>query len=264
MSFLQALLLGALQGVSEFLPVSSSGHLVVMRHIMDLEEIPLLFDVMLHVSTLLVILIVFRKPVAALLRSFGRFIARKNDEEDRENLTLIMIILVATVATVILGLGISMLEMETHPKVVSALFIATGAILIVSHFARGTKDYGTIGVKEGILAGVAQGLGVFPGISRSGITISAALLLGLKREKAGEFSFLISIPAVIGAFVFELRDLDTLVTSVNPVALTTGVVSSFLVGMVSLLFLLRLIKKGRLFLFSLYLFPLGIFGIIFL
>jgi undecaprenyl-diphosphatase len=264
MSFIQALFLGALQGITEFLPVSSSGHLVVMRHFMGLVEIPILFDVLLHLSTLIVVLIVFRKPLISLLLSLGRFIARKNGEQDRENLKLVLIIVIATVPTVLLGLGISVLEMETHPKMISALFMVTGAILIIAHFARGEKDYGKIGAKEGILTGIAQGLGVFPGISRSGITISASLLVGLKREKAGEYSFLIAIPAIIGAFVFELKDMNELMVSVNPVALITGILSSFIVGLVSLLFLLRLVRKGKLYFFSFYLIPLGIIGIILL
>ena len=264
MTVLQALLLGALQGVTEFLPVSSSGHLVLSRGILGLEEIPILFDVLLHVSTLIVVLIVFRGPIRALLVSLGRFLGRKHTSEDSVNLKLILIIIAATVPTVLLGLGISFLEMESHPKIVAVLFMITGGVLIGSHYMHGKKQYGEIGVKEGVIAGIAQGLGVFPGISRSGITISAALFAGLDRKKAGEFSFLIAIPAIVGAFIFELKDVGELMAQVNPAPLAAGIVSSFVVGLVSLLLLLRLVRGGKLYLFSLYLIPLGIISLILL
>jgi undecaprenyl-diphosphatase len=264
MSLLQALFLGALQGVTEFLPVSSSGHLVISRTVLGLTEIPLLFDVLLHVSTLCVVLIVFRKKIGALLASLGRFIVRKSGDEDRTNLRIILVIIVATIPTALMGLGISFLDMETHPRVVSVLFIVTGAILVGAHFTKGEKGYVDIGVREGVLTGIAQGLGVFAGISRSGITISGALFAGIRRENAGEYSFLIAIPAIVGAFVFELKDAGELLATVSPGSLSVGVVSSFVVGLVSLLFLLRLVRQGKLFVFSFYLVPLGILSLILL
>ena len=118
MTILQAVILAALQGVTEFLPVSSSGHLVVMRELMDLEGIPVLFDVLLHVSTLAVVIIIFRHRVWGILRSLGRYISRRNGESDRENGKLFLIIIVATVFTVLLGLGISylgVLEGQEYP-----------------------------------------------------------------------------------------------------------------------------------------------------
>jgi undecaprenyl-diphosphatase len=263
MTTIQAIILGALQGVTEFLPVSSSGHLVVMKNLLDVTEIPILFDVLLHLSTLAVVVIVFRKIIGAIAASLYRGIARRTREGDRENLKLFLIIAVATLVTVVIGYAVSFLHVEQKPKVVSLLFIATAAILIGTKFVKGKKNYGDIGLKEGIITGAAQGLGVFPGISRSGITISASLYAGLSREKAGEFSFLISIPAVLGAFILTLRDAETLGSMVRTGPLALGIGVSFFVGLGSLLLLLRLIRKGRLYFAAFYLVPLGILSFIY-
>jgi undecaprenyl-diphosphatase len=263
-TFIEAIIFGAVQGITEFLPVSSSGHLVLLKSLFELDAVPILFDVILHVATLLVVLIVFRRKIAAILLSLGRIVVRSPGEGDRENGRLFLVILVATAATALVGYAVSLLEMEGRPKIVSILFCVTGLILIGAHFLGGRKDYGNLGAKEGLITGVAQGIGVFPGISRSGITISASLLAGLSREKAGEFAFLISIPAILGAFVLELGDLSTLGTAVAAGPLVTGFAAAFLVGLLSLLLLLRLIRRGRLFFFAFYLIPLGVVGLIFL
>jgi undecaprenyl-diphosphatase len=262
MTVLQSILLGMLQGATEFLPVSSSGHLAVVRSLWGLTEIPLLYDVLLHVATLLVVVIVFRTPIVTILGAVGRFVRRKNSPEDRPYLRLVLIIALASVFTAIIGYGISTLDVGRNPKVVSALFIVTGAILIAAHFAKGTHDYGSLGPKAAIITGVAQGFGVFPGISRSGITISAALAAGISRERAGEYSFLLSIPAILGALMLQLREGGELAQAVSTGALIAGFVASFVVGLLSLILLLRLVRRGQLYLFSLYLVPLGIVGLI--
>jgi undecaprenyl-diphosphatase len=262
MTVLQSILLGILQGATEFLPVSSSGHLAVVRSLWGLTEIPLLYDVLLHVATLLVVVIVFRGPIITIFGALGRFIGRKSQPEDRPYLRLVLIIALASVFTAIIGYGVSMLEVGQNPKVVSALFIVTGVILIAAHFAKGSQDYGTLGPKAAIITGVAQGFGVFPGISRAGITISAALASGIARERAGEYSFLLSIPAILGALMLQLREGGELAQAVSAGALVAGFIAAFVVGLLSLILLLRLVRSGRLYLFSLYLVPLGIVGLI--
>lgn len=264
MTNMQALFFGFLQGVTEFLPVSSSGHLAVTKHLFSLQEVPLLFDVILHVATLLVVLIVFRRRVGKLLLALGRFIIRRTVEEDREQLRLIGVILLATILTGVLGLALERLELGSYPKLVSLLFILTGVILVVGSRWKGRVDYASIGVKQGVIAGIAQGLGVLPGISRSGITISAALLSGMTREKAGEFSFLISLPAIAGALLLELRDAEALFSAVAPLQVALGFLAAFVTGLVSLLLLLKLVEGGKLYFFSFYLIPLGFFGMMFL
>ena len=264
MSLIQSLLLGALQGITEFLPVSSSGHLVVMKNLMELQEIPVLFDVILHVATLVVVILVFRKRIGELFSALFRFILGKKRGEDQDSLKLIITIMIATLITAIIGFVVSSLEVETHPKLVSALFIVTGIILLMARKERGSLDYGQIGIKQAVITGIAQGLGVFPGISRSGITISGSLLSGMSRERAGEYSFILSIPAILGALILELKDLETLSGLTSPMVLTAGAASAFLVGLFSLILLLRLVKRGKLYFFSFYLIPLGLFGIFFL
>ncbi len=258
MTLLQALFLGALQGVAEFLPVSSSGHLLVFRNWLGLGDVPLLFDILLHGATLLAVLAVFRSRVGELLAVLGRFLIGRRREEDSPALRLIGVILVATVFTGGIGAGISKLDMENYPRAASVCFVLTGLILLAARSLRGRFGYEQIGWKTGVITGVAQGLGVFPGISRSGITISASLASGLKRERAGEYSFLISLPAIAGAMVLDLGDAGALAQAVNPWGMAAAFFTSLGVGLVSLLFLLRLVRRGQLYWFSFYLIPFGV------
>ena len=254
MTIAQALLLGAVQGATEFLPVSSSGHLAVLKAVLDVGDVPILFDVILHIATLIVVVFVFRQRIWGILRSIGRWIARRANETDGDNLRLTWVIIVATGITAVIGLGIGQLNIGASPRVVSALFIVTGLILIASRFFSGTRDYREIGLRDG----------VFPGISRSGITISAGLVSGLNREKAGEFAFLVSIPAILGAFILTIRDAGELSESVGALPLTVGFVAALIVGTAALTVLLRLVRSGKLFYFAIYLIPLGVAGLILL
>jgi undecaprenyl-diphosphatase len=145
---------------------------------------------------------------------------------------------------------------------VGVFFLITAALLILSHFFTGKKGYKDLGIKEGLITGIAQGIGVLPGISRSGISITASLFVGIEREQAGEYAFLISIPAIIGALILKIKDIEVL--SIDPIVLLAGMATSFVVGLFSLLFLIRLIRKGRLFFFSFYLIPAGIISIFFI
>jgi len=264
MTIIQAVILGAIQGVAEFLPVSSSGHLVVLKSIMHLQEVPRLFDIILHFATLLVVIIVFRETIIRLIKVLIRFLTRRLKEEDGGDLKLIGIVLLASVFTAAIGLGIESLDMSNHPKLVSGLFLLTAAILISTKFTRGTRVYSNLKVKDGVITGIAQGFAVFPGISRSGLTIAAALGVGMDRKKAGEFSFILSLPAILGALLLEFKDFGELLETSSLLVLGAGFVTSFVVGLFSLILLLKLIRGGKLYLFSIYLIPLGILGIIFL
>ncbi len=261
MTLLQSLFLGALQGVAEFLPVSSSGHLVLARQIMKVGSVPALFDVILHVATLMVVLVVFRSIILRLLGSLGRFISRRSRPEDNTDLRLIVLVLVATFFTALIGFGLETLDMETRPKLVSFLFLVTAALLITTRFTGGKREYGDLRLKDGVVTGIAQGLGVLPGISRSGITIAAALGLKMDRSKAGEFSFLLSVPAVAGALILELKDFGQLTGAISPGVMLGGFLASAVVGFFSLTMLLKLLRQGRLYLFAVYLIPLGLAGI---
>lgn len=259
MSFIEAVLLGFLQGITEFLPVSSSGHLVIARQFLEIQDIPILFDVLLHVSTLLVVSLVFRASLIRLIRSFFRLVTAKPvDPEDRGT---IFAIIVATFVTALLGLTIESFSPGEHPRLVAGLFLVTGGILFLPKIFSWGSGTRLPGITTGLIVGAAQGLGVFPGISRSGITITASQYAGLSRERAGEFAFIISIPAILGALVLTLRDLESLSGRISLLSLTGGMLSSFVVGFISLQLLLRLVRRGNLHYFSLYLVPLGLISL---
>lgn len=264
MSILQSLLLGAFQGLAEFLPVSSSGHLVVIKHLFGLSEVPQLFDIILHLGTLASVFLVFWKPIIKILGAVARWAIRKNTDIDTEYLSLIVPAIIATVLTAVLGFVIHTLTGEPSPKIVAVLWIATGCMLIGVSFLHGTKTYASMSWREGVLIGIAQGLGTLPGISRSGITIAGGLAGGLKREYAGEFAFLLAIPAILGAFALELKDVGAMNDVVSVPALLVGFAASFVVGFIALKLLIPIVKQGRLYWFACYLIPAGILGLIFL
>lgn len=263
MSVLEAILFGAVQGVAEFLPISSSGHLAIMKGLFDLQEVPLLFDVLLHVATLLVVIVVFRHRFVALIRSFGRYLLRRTGEEDWNNLRLILMLIGATAVTGVLGLLLEGYLDFGAPRFVSSLFLVTALILLASRNRGGERHFASITWKDALIVGFAQGFGVLPGISRAGITIAAGLFSGLDRRHAGEFSFLLSAPAILGALVLTLRDAAALGAGVGTLPVAVGFVTSSIVGLFSLVLLLRLVQRGKLHYFAAYLIPLGIFGLIY-
>ncbi len=281
MTILQSILLGILQGIAEFLPISSSGHLAVAQYLFKLDDVPLLYDVILHLATLLAVVIFFRKKILRLLCCFGRWIARKpqtlpDDPEDllSGNDTLgrktIVAVICATVVTGVMGIVSSKFIPDMPVKVTCAGFIFTAALLIFSSLwqkkhenAGAEPSQKGISVLQSLFIGFMQGVGTLPGISRSGSTIAGAQLAGVDRSAAGEFSFIVSIPAILGAFLLEAKDLGEVGSSVGLGAVIAGFVTAFISGYISLAFLMKLIKKGRLEWFAVYLIPLGIAGLIF-
>lgn len=262
MSLAQAIILGLVQGLAEFLPVSSSGHLVLFKDILGLAELPLLYDVILHLATLLAILLVFRRRVLGILSSLGRWAAKRNGREDAANLALVGPLLAATVVTAAIGFAIQKLLPAEGVRLVSIELLVSAAVLAASALLKpGSKGYADIGVGEGLFLGVAQGLGVFSGVSRSGMTITAGLAAGMRREEAGEFSFLLAIPAILGAFILELKDLGSLQASVEPLPLAVSALVAFLSGLLALSLLMRVVKRGKLAWFAAYLVPLGLAGL---
>lgn len=258
MTIPQSIVLGAIQGVAEFLPISSSGHLAIAAEFMDLAEVPLLFDVSLHVATLLAVCVVFRARIASLFAVLGRLVVGKGRDDDAEGRRMILALVIATAVTGAIGLAVKDVAEAMSPFAISLCFIVTGAALFLSGRLVSASPVATPGIRQALVVGLAQGIGVFPGISRSGSTIAASLLSGLDRRAAGEFSFLLSIPAILAAFILELKDADTLIGSVSALPLVAGLVTAFATGLLSLKFLLGLINRGRLGWFAFYLVPLGI------
>ncbi len=258
MTILQAAVLGLVQGLTEFLPVSSSGHLAVGKILFGLEGVPVLFDVLLHIATLIVVVYVFRDRIGAIVAALVRLAARRpRKETDAEQLRLVVWILLATVVTVIVALPVAELDAGARPRLVGAFFLFTAIVLLSTLTAPEGGLISEMGPHQAVIVGLAQGLGVFPGVSRSGITISVARHAGLSRGDAGEFAFLISIPAILGALVLTLRDLGDLGRSVGLLPLSVGFLVALLSGFLALSLLLRIIRSGRLYLFAIYLVPLG-------
>jgi undecaprenyl-diphosphatase len=263
MTYLQGIVLGLIQGLTEFLPVSSSGHLLMVRNLMGLGDTPILFDVLLHMATLIVVLVMFRKMILELLGSLFRWMTRKTVEQDRRNMKLIGIILIAVFITGVLGILISNLNISESPKIVFPFYLVTAALLLTTIKSKGGRDYNDLNYKDGIFTGIAQGLGVLPGISRSGITISAGLYRQMNREVAAEYSFLISIPAILGALLLDLKDGGELMSSISGPVLGASFLAAMISGFLALWMLVRLINSGKFYYFSFYLIPLGILGLIF-
>ena len=285
MTVLQGFLLGLLQGIAEFLPISSSGHLALAQHLFGLTDLPLLFDVILHLATLLAVILFFWKKIWELLKVFGRWIARRPaPAETSDNLlcktekagrNTIIAIIITTAITGILGIVSSKLIPELPITFTYGGFIVTACLLIFSHFyekknlnsvknQENQKKQEGISIPQAILIGIMQGIGTLQGISRSGSTVTGALFGKVDRKIAGDYSFIVSIPAILGAFILELKDLDKLTGSIGLLPLIVGFITAFTVGYGALWLFMGIFKKGKLHWFSLYLIPLGILGIIFL
>lgn len=263
LEILKAGLLGLVQGLTEFLPISSSGHLELGKLIFNFEA-DLFFTVLLHGGTLLAVFIAFRKQIWQLLKALGRLLTSRRQEGDEQWTRIWLMLFLGSLATIPPALLVHRLLdlFSSHPKVLGINFIITALILITAGFLKPQKDYMSFHPLKALGIGLAQGIAALPAISRSGLTIASSLALGLKREQAGEFSFLLAIPAILGSLLFELTDLPSLTLQISPLALITGIVAAFVSGFIAIVFLLKLIKSGSLWVFSLYLIPLGVIVLI--
>ncbi|MDE5898285.1 MAG: undecaprenyl-diphosphate phosphatase [Treponemataceae bacterium] len=293
MTIVQGILLGILQGIAEFLPISSSGHLAVAQKLFGLEDVPLLFDVMLHLATLAAVVLYFRRTIGRLFAVLGRWIARRPapaesdgadflcGTEERGRRTIAAVIL-TTAATGAIGVFTSRLVPALPLKAVCGGFIVTAGLLVFSSVlerSRARKDAAPAGggdaaasapsgkgisPAQALAIGVMQGVGTLPGISRSGATIAGAQLSGVSRTAAGEYSFLVSIPAILGAFLLEVKDLSEVGASVGAAPVIAGCAAAFAWGYLALAFLMKIIRRGKLEWFAAYLVPVGVLGMIFL
>ena len=270
MTFLEAILLGILQGLTEFLPVSSSGHLVLAQQFLGLKEPLVFFDVMLHVGTLAAVLVAYREVIGRLL--IGGFTTVGDTQFWRKpratlntsaELKFISLILIGSIPTGIIAV-VFKTQLESffdEVRIVSVMLILTGIILQLPRLRRekpDSRDTATAALKtwHAPLIGIAQGCAITPGISRSGTTISLALFLGIPAKTAAEYSFLLSIPAILGAVALKIRDLGDTTIPLHIVG--TGMLASFIVGYIALRFLLVLLNRGRFSSFSYYCVALGL------
>ena len=249
MNIIQAIILGIVQGITEFLPISSSGHLIVLQRVFGMEEPALTFDIVVHIGTLVAIIAVFWADILAIIKNpFGKMTG---------------LLIVGTIPAVIAGLFLRNV-METHFRTgiwLAAAFTLTGVLLILAdRFTTGHKEERDITWLDALFIGCCQALAIPPGISRSGTTITGALTRGLKRETAARFSFLLAIIAITGAGVLETIDIvqdGARVEAIGIMPLIFGFLAAALVGYFCIRLLLKLIKACKLRYFSFYLWGLA-------
>lgn len=248
-SDLAALFLGVIQGLTEFLPVSSSGHLVLLQQYVDLDQ-PVLFDVFLHVGTLLPVLWTYRSEWIGMVRDTCTPGAGWASRDGTQWMGLIA---VASAPTAAIGLTFkdTFEGLFSNPSMLTITFLVTGIILWMSgRFDQSQKET-PLNWRIACILGLAQGFAITPGISRSGTTIAVALMLGLRRDHAARFSFLMSVPAILGALALQAQDVSFDALDVRPFLL--GAMAALVAGQLALVALIRLVNRGRLSAFAPYL-----------
>ncbi|WP_419660406.1 UppP: undecaprenyl-diphosphatase (Bacitracin resistance protein) [Desulfosarcina variabilis str. Montpellier] len=270
MNTVEAIVLGVVQGLTEFLPVSSSGHLVLFQNLFGLQEPELLFDICLHVGTLAAVLVVFFREIVEILIALVRIPGQikpaggllrlfRTDPQVR----MALLIVVGSIPTAIIGLLFKEItdQLFGSTAIVGCMLIVTGSVLWLTRLVRKKgRSITDATFMDALIIGVVQGLAILPGISRSGSTISAALFLGLDRKVAGRYSFLLSIPAIVGALVLGM-DEPELQTSIPLGTIVVGSVASALVGWLALVILLRVVDRGQLHRFTPYCWLVGVITI---
>ena len=256
MTVFKAILLGILQGATEFLPVSSSGHLLLAQKMLGLTEPELAFDILLHLGTLLAVLLFLRREISDIPGSFSRrYPDLRPGAWGRRDLLLLV---VSSVPTAIIGYAFHD-AVETGVTFLGVGFrylILTTFLLISNLRFRHKMDPDRIELWEAAAIGIMQGAAVFPGLSRSGSTISLALVLGIGASRSAKYSFFISLPAILGAALLHLHQGVSVLPRVLPSVL--GFLFAFAVGYISLLFVERLVTRGRFLRFAPYTFLLAV------
>ena len=270
MTYLMSVILGFVQGVAEFLPISSSGHLSIFQNWFGLEEPDNLFNVLLHFATLIAVCVVYWRDIVDMIAEFFRGVAaltnRKNDHGPVPPARrLVMMVILGTLPLVlVLPIEDKVESLGASNVFVGIALLITGAILFVSdRMARGRKDARTATVVDALLVGCAQAVAVIPGLSRSGCTISAGMALGFDRTFAVRYSFLLSLPAVLGATLLKVIDVakDGIDPTLLPVYLV-GMVVAGVVGYFSIRLVNLLAQKNKFGKFAYYCWAMGLAAII--
>lgn len=258
MNAIETIILGIVQGLTEFLPISSSGHLVLFQNLLGFQEPELLLDVSLHLGTLLAVIIYFRSDLMEMAKALA------HREFKSPYASLFLWVIIGCIPTAIIGLVFrdSLEGLFGSVTLVGFMLSATGIIVALDRVIPG--HYTTrmqVGLFTALAIGTAQGLAIIPGISRSGATIICGMVCGMNREMAARFSFLLSIPAIIGAMGLQL-DLEA-VQRVGFVPLMSGFITATLVGILALKLLMGMVRKGHLYYFAPYVWAVGLAVIIF-
>lgn len=250
MTFFESIFLGLVQGLTEFLPISSSGHLVLFQRLFGTHQDVLLFDIAVHIGTLVPVVIIFREEVMKMIKS------------PMSRLTLLVI--AGTIPTCIIGLLFKkpLEELFMSGKTLGLEFAVTGFILWAAEsLKRGDKDLKSTNWKDSVFVGIMQGIAIIPAISRSGLTIAGSLFRGFDREWAARFSFLLSVPAILGAAVLHTKDLVAeggMCIQISPAVIAAGAAVAAVSGYISIKVMMKVLTSGNMRMFSVYLWVIGI------
>lgn len=251
MSVIEAIILGIVQGLTEFLPVSSSGHLVLLQKIFKIEEGAMSFDIALHLATLIAVLVVYRSKILEIIRNpFSK---------------LPVYIVIGTIPVAVFGILLKDI-IESFFETGATLgtgFIFTGIILMYADSTRDRKrTTEQMNIKDPLLIGTSQAVAMLPAVSRSGMTVSAALALGIERKTAADFSFLLSIPAILGAVAVDIYDIvktgESGISQIGTIPLALGMIFAAVSGFIAVKTMINLIQKQKLRYFSYYLWIIGV------
>lgn len=259
MSIIEAIILGIIQGLTEFLPVSSSGHLEIGKALFNLTlkgEDSLLVTVVLHLATALSTIVIFRKEIGEILKGLLQF---KWNEESQFSIKIILSMIPATIVGLVFEEQIDNLFKE-NVLLVGGMLLVTGMLLFMADKAKNTnKD---VSFSNAVIVGISQAIAILPGISRSGATISTSVLLGIDRSKAAKFSFLMVVPLILGKVAKDLISDEMVLSSDMTIPLLFGFIAAFISGLVACKWMIALVKKAQLKYFSFYCFIVGTVAII--
>ncbi|MBR4912290.1 MAG: undecaprenyl-diphosphate phosphatase [Bacteroidales bacterium] len=271
MSWLEALILGVIQGLTEFLPVSSSGHLTILSNLFGLEgESNLTMIVVLHVATVLSTLFILWKEVVWIFKDLFSRQSWKSYSGLNDGTKYAINILISMIPVGIVGFFFKDTVEEIFGSgllIVGIMLLVTASLLAFSYFAK-PRQRENISGWHAFIIGIGQALAVMPGLSRSGTTIATGLLLGNKKEKIAQFSFLMVIPPVLGEALLDVMDIiqngfGSAMSGISPVALIVGFIAAFITGCLACKWMINVVKKGKLIWFAVYCLIVGIFAIIY-
>lgn len=259
MSIIQAIILGLLQGATEFLPISSSGHLVLVPWLLGWDVSSLTFDTTVHLGTLAAVIVYFRDDIWKIILGVLKTLKDRNLDDFYGRLGWLIVL--GSIPAVVFGLLLESFfeQLFGTPALVSILLLVTGLILFASErMSRRVRTLESIGWKDGLLIGLAQAAAIAPGISRSGSTIAAGLALGINREAAARFSFLLGLPIILGAGTLKLKDaIDLGISGSEMTTLAIGGVMAAISGYACIHFLLAYLRTRSLYLFAGYCWAFG-------
>jgi undecaprenyl-diphosphatase len=258
MTLIDAIILGIVQGLTEFLPISSSGHLALSHQLLgfDKKSAGIEFDILLHFATLLAVLIYFRKKLILMIVS----LLKQGKNKDKK---MIWLLIIGTLPVVFIGLLLkdSVETLSSNPSLVCTLLCITGIILFLPVWLKSNKTR-NLGKTSAVIIGFSQALAILPGISRSGLTITTGMMLGVSPKTAAEFSFLLAIPAILGGTILKMNEISSIPANQFGIYLS-GMTAAFITGLIAIFCVLNLISKGKFAYFGFYCLFIGTTGLIY-